>query len=185
MGVIIGITGTYGAGKGTIVEYLLTKGFKHYSVREAIGEEISKRGLEMSRDTLIEVANDMRSKHGPSYFAEYLFDKAKKEGSNCIIESIRTPGEIEALRKKGNFILFAVDADSKTRYNRVVKRGEKTDNVTYEDFVEKETMEMKSEDPNKQNLSKCIELADYKFENIRTKEELFKKVEAVLNDIRK
>jgi len=31
---ILGITGTFGAGKGTIVEYLKTKGFSHYSVSE-------------------------------------------------------------------------------------------------------------------------------------------------------
>ena len=32
--IIIGITGTIGAGKGTIVELLIKKGFKHYSVRD-------------------------------------------------------------------------------------------------------------------------------------------------------
>ena len=31
--IIIGITGTLGAGKGTVVEYLKKKSFKHYSVR--------------------------------------------------------------------------------------------------------------------------------------------------------
>ena len=39
--IIIGITGTLGAGKGTIVEYLVgKKGFKHYSVRELLSEII-------------------------------------------------------------------------------------------------------------------------------------------------
>ena len=38
---IIGITGTIGAGKGTIVDYLvLQKGYEHYSVRSFIKEEI-------------------------------------------------------------------------------------------------------------------------------------------------
>ncbi|MCF7872358.1 AAA family ATPase [Candidatus Woesearchaeota archaeon] len=183
MGVIIGITGTNGAGKGTIVEYLKTKGFKHYSVRDAIGEEIAKRGLELNRDTLIEVSNDMRSKHGPSYFVEYLFEKAKKEGSKCIIESIRTPGEIDALRKKGKFVLFAVDANKNERYRRILLRGEKTDNVTFKDFVEKEKLEMQSNDPNKQNIKTCMDQADYKFRNDSTKEDLFKKVKEVLHEI--
>lgn len=36
---IIGITGTLGAGKGTIVEYLKDKkGFAHFSVREFLKE---------------------------------------------------------------------------------------------------------------------------------------------------
>ena len=56
---IIGITGTIGAGKGTIVDYLVKeKGYVHYSVREFLAEEVIKRGLEVNRDTLTEVGND-------------------------------------------------------------------------------------------------------------------------------
>ena len=43
--IIIGITGTLGAGKGTIVDYLVQeKGFKHYSVRNYLIKEIEKGG---------------------------------------------------------------------------------------------------------------------------------------------
>ena len=61
---IIGITGTNGAGKGTVVDYLVEKkGFTHYSVREALVEEIKKRGLEVNRMTMNEVATDLRRKY--------------------------------------------------------------------------------------------------------------------------
>ena len=44
--ITIGITGTLGAGKGTIVDYLVkNRGFVHYSVRAFITEEIKRRGL--------------------------------------------------------------------------------------------------------------------------------------------
>ena len=44
--IIIGITGTLGAGKGTIVDYLCKKrGFLHYSVREFLEEAFSYVGL--------------------------------------------------------------------------------------------------------------------------------------------
>ena len=59
---IIGITGTIGAGKGTIVDYLVKeKGYVHYSVREFLAEEVKRRGLEVNRDTLTEVGNDLRA----------------------------------------------------------------------------------------------------------------------------
>ena len=44
---------------------------------------------------------------------------------------------------------------------------------------------MQSTDPNKQNLSKCIEMADYLFENDETMEELQEKVDAVITYILK
>ena len=62
--IIIGITGTLGAGKGTIVDYLtINKGFKHYSVRQYLIEEIEKKGLPVNRDTMTEVANNLRASH--------------------------------------------------------------------------------------------------------------------------
>jgi dephospho-CoA kinase len=99
--IIIGITGTLGADKGTVVEYLKTKyGFQHFSASAYIGEEVVRRGMEVDRDTLTQVANDLRASNHPAYIIEKLFKKAAMSGKNSIIESIRTVGEIELLRSK-------------------------------------------------------------------------------------
>jgi dephospho-CoA kinase len=181
---ILGITGTLGAGKGTIVEYLKSKGFKHYSVRQFITEEIERRGMPVNRDSMVAVANDLRAKYGAGYCAEQLYERARKENGNCVIESIRTSGEADALKKKGKFYLFAVDADPKMRYARITKRGTSTDNISFEVFIENEKREMTSKDPNKQNISKVIEMADFIFENNGTIEELNEKVEKVLAELK-
>jgi len=182
--IIIGITGTIGAGKGTIVEYLVkNNGFNHYSVRGFITEEILKRNLEVNRDNMVVVANDLRKGHTSSYIALQLFEQAKESGKNCVIESLRTIGEVEALKSKGKFYLFAVDADSRIRYNRIVLRKSETDDISYETFVENEQRELSSNDPNKQNLSACIKMADYIFYNNGSLEELYKKLQEVLNVI--
>lgn len=182
---IIGITGTLGAGKGTIVEFLLRNGFVHFSARGLIVEEIKKRNLDVNRDSMVFVANDLRAKHSPSYIAEQLYTQAEKTGKACVIESLRTEGEIIALRKKGEFYLFAVDADPKLRYARVEKRATESDHVSYEKFLADENREMNSNDPTKQNLKRCSDIADYRFENNGTIDELYEKVEAVLNEINK
>ena len=181
--IIIGITGTLGAGKGTIVDYLVkNKGFIHFSAREdVINKEIEKRGLPITRDNMVLIANDLRKNYGPSYVAEELFKMAQNSDKNCVLESLRTVGEIESLRKKGKFFLFAVNAEQKTRYNRVQERkNAQSDDVSFEKFIEQEETEMKSDDPNKQNLSKCISIADYVFDNNGTFEELYKKVDEIL-----
>ncbi len=163
---IIGITGTLGAGKGTIVELLKKEyNYAHYSVREYLIEEIENRGLEVNRDSMTIVANDLRANNSPSFITDQLYIRAKENNVNCIIESIRTPGEIDSLRKKGDFYLFAVDADSKVRYQRIQIRKSSTDNIDYDTFVANEEREMNTDDPNKQNLAKCISMADFVFNN--------------------
>lgn len=180
--IIIGITGTLGAGKGTIVEYLVqNKRFKHFSARAFLIEEMETRGLENNRDNMVLVANDLREKNNSSSFiADQLFKRALESGQNCVIESLRTVGEIESLRKKGNFILLAVNADPKIRYERILKRSASTDDVSFEKFLIDEEREMESTDPNKQNLKKCIEMADFVIENNGKIEELNSKLEEIL-----
>lgn len=174
---IIGVTGTLGAGKGTLVEYLQTKGFEHYSVRGFLNERLSAEGKENTRDNMVTLANKLRAENSPSYIAEQLFEQASKKGGDAVIESLRAVGEVESLRAKGNFYLLAVDADSKTRYERIKKRASSTDNVSYEEFVAQEQREMSSADPNKQNISKCINLADIVLLNNESIEDFYFKVE--------
>jgi dephospho-CoA kinase len=182
--IIIGITGTLGAGKGTIVEYLVEKkGFGHFSVRSYLLEKIRALGLPENRDSMYNLANELRSIHGPSYVTDQLYEEAARSGRNCIIESIRTPGEIESLRRKGNFYLFAVNADPMIRYERIRIRQSETDQLPFSSFLENEEREMDTTDPNRQNLSKCIASADFLFENNGSKEELILQVEKVLEII--
>ena len=182
--ITIGITGTLGAGKGTIVDYLVEKkGFVHYSVRAFLIEEIKRRNMPVNRDSMTEVGNDLRAKHTPSYIVEQLYEQAQASGCNCIIESIRTPGEVTALRSKQNFYLFAIDADPMVRYKRITLRASETDHVSYETFIANEQREMTSDDPNKQNLKYCIDEADFRFDNGGTLDELHRQVEQVLEKI--
>jgi len=182
--IIIGITGTLGAGKGTIVDYLTDKkGFAHYSVRGFLLKEIRRRGMPEDRDSMFNLANELRADHGPSYVVDELFEEAKCGDRNSIIESIRTTGEIASLRDKGNFYLFAVDADPGLRYERIRLRKSETDAVSFETFLENERRESVSADPGVQNLQACIREADFIFLNKGTIPELHQEVDAVLRRI--
>jgi dephospho-CoA kinase len=182
--IIIGITGHIGAGKGTVVDYLTkTKGLKHYSARTFITKEVEKRGLPVDRDHMSIVSDDLRKTHSPSYIIESLYHLAKSEGVDCIIESIRTEGEVDALRAIGDFHLFAITADLPIRYDRVVLRANETDHISFDTFVAQNKLEASSKDPNRQNVDACIAKADAVFNNNGTIEELHEEIENAMREL--
>ena len=145
-------------------------------------KEINKRGLPVNRDSMVMVANQMREMNSPSYIIEQLYELAKKENAKSVIESIRTLGEAEKIKEKGG-LLLAVDANSQMRYLRIISRQSETDNQTFEEFLADEKREMFSSNPNYQNLSECIKMADFVLENNKDFEHLKRQVDDVLEKI--
>ncbi len=180
---LIGVTGTLGSGKGTVVEFLKEKGFAHYSMSGFIAEEVRRRNLPVSRDTLTVVGDDLRTKHSPSFIAQEVYKRAMERGENAIIEALHATAEAEILKTKKGFYLFAVDADPKIRYGRIKERKSEKDNISFEKFLEDEEREMNSPDPNRQNIESCMKLADYTFLNNGSKEDLRVQVEQALAEI--
>jgi dephospho-CoA kinase len=182
---IIGITGSFGSGKGTVVEYLIEKlHFKHYSASGFITEEIVRRGMPINRDSMISVSNDMRKTGGPAYIVEALYQRAFAQGGDAVIESLRAVAEVKKIKELGGFVI-GVDADSKLRYERAVSRGSEKDNVSYEKFLAQEKAESNPDDPTKQDIFSALKQSDIIVTNNGTLEELHTQVDAVLAQITK
>jgi dephospho-CoA kinase len=183
---LIGITGTDGAGKGSVVSYLVNKfGFVHYSSRDLIMLEAEKRGLEPNRANARIVGNAMRAEYGPDVIVKEALKKMSlHKVDNAIIESIRAISEVETLKKAGG-VLLAVDAPAKVRYQRIVGRGSVTDKVSFEDFVKHETLEMNDPDPNGMQKAKVMEMADYTISNSCTIPELHVAIDEFLKKFSK
>jgi len=178
---IIGITGTFASGKGLVASYLKEKkGFMHFSSRAFIVKFIKKEGLEVNRDNMMYMANKLR-KISPSFIMENFVNKMT-DNNDYVIESIRTTGEVKYLKNIKNFMLLFLTADPKIRYERAKKRKSSTDKVTYEQFLQSENIEMRSEDPNKINLADTFELADVTIKNDSTIEDLYKEIDTFLKE---
>lgn len=177
---IIGIAGSFGAGKGAVVDYLVTKkGYTHYSASGFITEEIVRRGMPVNRDSMIVVANDLRAQHGPAYIIESLYERAQKNGGNAVIEALRAVAEVRKIKELGGKVV-GVDAKPEIRYERSIKRGSVKDNVSYEKWLEQERLESNPDDPTKQDIFGALKEADIVIENNGTFQDLDKEIEAAL-----
>ena len=179
---VIGITGTDGAGKGTIVDYLVKeKGFTHYSSRDLIVREIEKQGLPITRNQMRLTANDLRALHGDDFVVKQAYLRAKEEGKdNIVIESVRAMAEALYLKEHGG-VLLAIDADPRLRYERVQDRRSATDKVSFEQFIAHEELEKNDPNPHGMQKAKVMKMADYLIENQHTLERLHEEIETFLN----
>ncbi|MFN3692479.1 MAG: AAA family ATPase [Candidatus Paceibacteria bacterium] len=178
---IIGIAGTDGSGKGTVVDHLVKNyGFAHYSSRAIILEHINAFGLPDTRAQMRLSANELRAKHGNDFLVTQALKRMQRDGvHNAIIESIRATAEANTLKSHGG-ILLAVDANQELRYERVQARRSETDRVSFEQFVAHEELEKNDPDPHGMQKGKVIEMADYTIMNDGTIEELHQAVDAFM-----
>jgi dCMP deaminase len=168
---IIGITGTNGAGKTVTADYLKGKGFEFHSLSDEIRQELAKREIEPTREHLIEMGNALRAEHGPAVLAERIKTRLRPD-RNYVIDSIRNPYEVDSLRATGQFRLLHLDAPRELRHARVVERGGARVPSSFEEFAELEQRELASDDPKKQQLLACYDKADYTLRNQGLIEEL-------------
>ena len=180
---IIGLTGSFGAGKGAVVEYLVQKkGFTHYSASGFLKEEIVRRGIEVNRDSMIAVGNELRMTHGPSYIVDSLYERAQNAGGNAVIEALRATAEVQRVKELGGFVI-GIDADPKLRYDRSIARGSEKDHVSFEKWSAQEKEESNATDPNKQNIFGSLKESNVVLVNNGSLEELQAQIESTLGKI--
>jgi dCMP deaminase len=176
---IIGLTGTNGAGKTVAADYLQSKGFAFHSLSDEIREELARQNREATREQLIDMGNRLRAEHGPAVLAERIKAKLRLEG-NYVIDSIRNPYEVQALRSTRDFQLLHLDAPLDLRHERVRLRGGPRTPASRQEFVEQEQREMQSDNPASQQLQACHALADETLVNDGSIEEFQRKLDAVV-----
>jgi len=176
---IVGLTGTNGAGKTATADHLKAKGFRFYSLSDEIRVELEQQNLPPTRENLIETGNRLRAEFGSAVLAERVKARLRPD-QNYVVDSIRNPYEVRTLRATGNFHLLHLDAPPEVRYDRVVSRGGDRKPVSREEFIEQEQREMESDDPTRQQLWACYELADETVTNGSSIESLKQSVNAVV-----
>ena len=122
----------------------------------------------------------MRARDGNDVIVKKAFSTIMEDNiTHAVIESLRAVAEAKTLKEKGG-VLLAVDADPKLRYQRVSGRRSHTDQVSFEEFLAHEKMEMDDPDPHGMQKAQVMQLADHTILNNGSFGELHREIDDFL-----
>lgn len=182
---IIGLVGPIASGKSMVADNLLYRGFKVEKLSNRVRDEATKRGLELTRDNLQNLGNELRESFGPGYLAELTIKMFMNTIDSLCLDGVRNPGEVEVIRKLGGHVI-AVDSPVNLRLERYLKRSldRKEDDGSERAFWVINNRDMGiSESANGQRVSDCMELADFKINNVSTEADLLSQIDIILSEI--
>jgi dCMP deaminase len=160
----IGVAGLNASGKTECVRALEARGFYPVSLSDVIREELAREESEPTRERMIEKGRALRERFGPAILAERVLGRLPPD-RNHVIDSIRHPAEVEALKSAGEFLLVWVETEARTRYERLRARGRVGEEISFEEFEEIQERELRSSEESGQQLLAVRELADEVIEN--------------------
>ncbi len=181
--IYLGLAGPIASGKGVFADHLKVLGFEYVSLSDEVRQELSWRGMEINRENLMNVGDEMRKLHGNGYWADRAMSTVQDPNHNIIFDSIRNPGEIMQFRCIPKFKIIGVDAPIEKRIfwytERARQRGE--DNPDMSVFVQTSVRDRGvGQAEYGQQVDACLKLADIIIQNNSTKEAAAEKLSRYL-----
>ncbi len=180
---VLALVGPIASGKGTISEFLKSKGFKYFSLSDVVRAETVARGLEMTRANLQDVGNDLREHFSGSVLVDRIIKEIKKH-KLVIIDGVRNPQEIKVIKKELGGKIVHISAYKNRRLERYLERAKVRgeDDATTSKFKQVEARDLgEGEDKNGQQVSECLRLADYKLVNNSSLDQFYLDCEEMLS----
>jgi dephospho-CoA kinase len=183
MNLVLGLTGKRGCGKDTAAKYLRNKyGFKILTyTNDVLAPMLKAQGKEITRENLIKLAIDLRKEFGNVVLSEMICEHVSYDAL-WVISGVRLPQEVEYMRTRfgEDFKLISIECESKLRYERIRKRGTKGEKeLTYDEFLSIE------ESPTEKPISESMKMADYVLNNDQSKENLYKQIDRLMENLLK
>lgn len=143
--IIIGLAGEMACGKGTAAKHI-QKEHKASSYRFStmLRDVLNRLYIEQTRENVAGISTILRQKFGEDLFAKVMAEDVKRDSDDIIaIDGIRRMADIEYLKKIPEFKLIYIEADIKRCYERIIHRGENSDDngKTFDEFVKEHELE--------------------------------------------
>lgn len=178
----IALTGTLGAGKDTVAQYLVTQGWQHISLSDALRGYVAEKGLPSTREELTRAGNYLRFAYGAGVLAERALKLVDQD--HVVFSSIRHAREAAVLVEHGALVV-AVDADIRIRYDRIVQRARAGEELlSFEQFEHQQQADLSGKGHLLQT-GEVMRMAAYTLTNDEGVEQLLNQVDQLLDMLRK
>lgn len=176
--VIFGFTGLIASGKGTAAKYVEEKyGADTHRFSTMLRHLLDRIYIPQTRDNIIKISEAIRSLFGEDIMAKTIAHDVENDHHDIVVvEGIRRPADIAYLRELPHFVLVEIFGDPKTRYERLVQRGENADDTskTYEQFL------ADHERSTEKSILEVVPLAKERIDNNGDQENLHKQLDALV-----
>ena len=183
MNMLVAIVGMSGSGKSIATDYLEKEGWTKLYFGGITYRLMEEAGIKRSLDGRAEkeFREKLRRDYGPACYAKFLEEDIRKalEASNVVLDGLYSWYEYQYLIEKfPQLKLISVVVDKEIRYKRVSSRPDRP--FTREDIIYRDVSEI-------ENLAKGgpIAFADYFLFNNGSIEDYHKRLEEILEDIKK
>ncbi len=180
----IGVVGMPGSGKSILSDAARSLGLKVIVMGDMVREETSRRGLPLTPQNVMRVAEDLRKEHGMGAVAMLVIEKIKRMSAKetidtVVVEGLRSPEECRIFREFFDwFVLIAVHASPSTRHRRIILRRRADDARAREVLMERDKRELMF------GIGELLALADYHLVNEnKSKEEFYRECVELLRKI--
>ena len=187
---IVCIVGMPGAGKSTLADELVNKGFSYLRFGQITLDKVKEEGLESGEVNERRIREDFRKQYGMAAFAVLNIPRIDEliKTSNVVVDGLYSWSEYKVLKEKygDSMYVLAVYASPSLRYERLTGRSVENDekqrfrNFTREEARERDYAEI-------ENLEKGgpIAMADFTIINTGTIEEMKSDLNKFLSEILK
>jgi dephospho-CoA kinase len=177
--VVVGVAGMPGSGKGAFRRAIQKMGYPVVIMGDEVREEVKRRNLKPTPENLGKVMLQLREAEGPAAVAKRCIPKLKNTKERIVVvDGIRSLTEVEEFKKHfPNFILIAIHASPRTRYNRLFRRRRSDDPKSWETFMERDLRELGV------GMGAVIAAADHMIVNEGTLAQLKKQLRQVIKEI--
>lgn len=180
---IIGVVGAVCSGKGFLADELHKKGYIKLTFSDVLREEVKRRGIELIRANLHDLGNELRKKHGADYLATRLLKKVES-GKDYVMDGIRNPAEINALREFKDSVIIGIEAPVEKRLQWMIMRNREKDPHSIEEVKKVDAKNNGAGEPEYGlQIDRCMEMIDFKIMNDKDREYLKKNIDKLLNKI--